>query len=61
MISGTFFTLDEVAKLVSRDRRTMTRWLTDGKMHGQRIGNVVFVSAEEVKRLKAELKVAKVA
>ena len=55
MISGTFYTKTEVAQILGKDSKTIWRWLRGGKIQGQRVGNLVLIKEEEVKRLQQEL------
>ena len=55
MISGTFFTKGEVAKILGKGEVTIFRWLQKGKIRGQRVGNMVLISEDEVKRLQKDL------
>lgn len=52
MISGTFYTLGETAKVLGKNRRTIWLWLQNGKIKGQRIGNLVLIPEEQVKKLR---------
>ena len=54
MISGTFYTLGEVAQLLAKNRLTIRRWIRSGKLDGQRLGSVVLIRKEEVDRLRRE-------
>ena len=54
MISGTFYTLTEVARLLGKDRGTIARWLKAGKVKGEPVGNMVLIAEAEVTRLQSE-------
>ena len=51
MISGTFYTKGEVARTLGKDLTTIYRWLRSGKIRGRRVGNLVLIQEEEVRRL----------
>lgn len=54
MITGTFYTLGEVAELLGKHRMTITRWHKKGDLQVTKIGNLVLISDEEVQRIKAQ-------
>ena len=54
LISGTFYTLTEVAHLLEKDRHTIARWLKQGKISGERVGNMVLIGKEEVDKLRSK-------
>ena len=54
MISGTFYTQSEAAKVLGRDRHTISRWAKEGKLNPVRLGPLVLIAKEEVDRLVDE-------
>ena len=51
----SFLTITEVARVLNKDRHTISRWLQRGKMLGvQRVGNMALIPEAEVKRLQEE-------
>ena len=54
MIKGTFYTLSETAQLLGKNRRTIWMWLKEGKILGERVGNMVLIAEGEVKRLQCQ-------
>ncbi len=50
MISGTFYTLQEAASLLRKDRHTVSRWIKEGKLPARRVGNLVLIRKQDVQR-----------
>lgn len=44
--------MTETAVILGLTRETMRQWLKNGKLNGQRMGNMVLITEEEVNRLK---------
>ena len=55
MIRGAFYTKGEAASALGKNVSTIYRWLQNGKIHGQRAGNMMLISEDEVRRLQATL------
>ena len=51
MITGTFYTLGEVANRLQKHRNTVARWIKQGKLPAIHLGNVVLVRKEDVERV----------
>jgi excisionase family DNA binding protein len=47
-ISELFYTEAEAAVALGLNRITIWRWIKQGKLHSQRVGNVVFIPREEI-------------
>jgi excisionase family DNA binding protein len=47
-ISDLFYTEIEAARALGFNRITIWRWIKQGKLHSQHIGNVVFIPREEI-------------
>lgn len=48
MISGTFYTVGEAAKLLNKDRKTLWRWMQQGRIRGTKLGNIMLIAKEDV-------------
>lgn len=54
MISGTFYTLGEVAVALKKNRLTVRRWIQSGKLSVTRLGCVALITKEDLDRLLSE-------
>lgn len=48
-----FLTITEVADRYGVHRNTVTNWMKSGRLRGQKLGRVVRVSADELRRFEA--------
>ena len=55
MISGTYYSIGEVAKELGRHRNTVSRWIREGRLSAIRVGNIALISKEDLDRLRVEL------
>ncbi len=49
-----FFTVQEVAQILRRHRRTIYRWLDEGFLHGKKIKDGWLIPCEEIDRIIKE-------
>lgn len=56
MISGTYYLKAEVAQILGKTEKTIYNWMKGGKVKYRKVGPLVFIEQEELKRLQAELK-----
>ena len=52
MITGTFYTLGEVASKLQKHRNTVARWIKEGKLPATQLGNVVLIRQEDVQQVE---------
>ena len=55
MISGTFYTIGEVADKLQKNRLTIRRWIQAGKLPIIRVGHVALIREEDYDSLAREL------
>lgn len=49
----TMLTVKETAQAVGKAPRTIARWISDGTISAEKIGDVWQITAEEVERIKS--------
>lgn len=55
MISGTFYTIGEVAEKLQKNRLTIRNWIQAGKLPITRVGHVALIKEEDFNNLLGEL------
>ena len=54
VISGIFYTIGEAADQLGKNRHTVARWISSGKLPATPFGNVVLICKEDLDRLTTE-------
>ena len=55
MISGTFYTIGEVAGQLQKNRLTIRNWIRAGKLSATRVGNAALIREEDISHLLIKL------
>ena len=51
-----FYTVEDMVEILPIHQATVRRWLSDGTLKGKKVKRKWFISAEDVERLKEEIK-----
>ena len=56
-VQADFYTHKQATLVLGVTRKTLWRWIRDGKIQGHNLGREVFIEKAEVERIKAEREV----
>lgn len=54
VITEHFYTLQEAAEAIGRERHSIARWIREGKIQAQKAGGVVFIEKSVIDALRKE-------